>query len=508
MGKPYTIYRLTALLLCSAFLAPAGWLGAQNLLVRSTPEAEGLASAHVRDFMDRLMADSRCEVHSCIIMRHGHVIAEMYPRPWRRDYRQTMYSVSKTFTAAAVGMCMADSLLSLEDSIGRFFPLLLPEDASDTLRAITVRDLLAMQSGLPVDTKMRTYEREWIKAYLRQRPVAMPGTRWAYDSIVTYLLSAMVQEVSGRPLVQFLNDRLFLPLGIDGAAWEESPEGVSCGGWGLYIRPEDMARFGQLLLGGGVWNGVRLLPEGWTEEMMRAQSVNGRYGFQMWQCRYPGWAEANGAYGQHIFVIPEADMVVTLTQCNSRRTPVAEWIKEMLADNCREGALPPGGYRPVSGGYTLPPASGGRSSGRLAGSLRLALAGNVLGWDRLAIRTGEEGLELEITDGEMRTYTLRPGYGRWNEDAFNGRPYHNPAFMNNFSNLPDTWHVASSYGWADRNTLNLRLHWVDWLTSAEVQIRLSGASASLTVRPRDTGKAIGSAAWVEHNVRIPPCGLR
>ncbi len=491
-----TIYRLTALLLCGAFSATTHGLRAQNLLVRSTPEAEGLASAHVRDFMDRLMADSRCEVHSCIILRHGHVIAEMYPRPWRRDYRQTMYSVSKSFTAAAVGMCMADSLLSLEDSIGRFFPLLLPEDASDTLRAITVRDLLTMQSGLPVDTKMRTYETEWIKAYLRQRPVAMPGTRWAYDSIVTYLLSAIVQEVSDMPLMQFLNERLFLPMGIGDAAWEESPEGVSCGGWGLYIRPEDMARFGQLLLDGGMWNGVRLLPEGWTGEMMKAQSVNGRYGFQMWQCQYPGWAEANGSYGQHIFVIPEADMVVTLTQCNHRRTAVTKWIKEILADNCKDGPLAKSGYRLTFDSYALPTAGGGRGTDRLAKPVRLALARNMLGWEGLTIRTGEEGLALEITDGEMRTYTLRPGYGRWNEDAFCGRPYHNPAFMNNFSNLPDTWHVASSYGWADRNTLNLRLHWVDWLTSAEVQIRLSGASASLTVRPRDTGKATSTVAWV------------
>lgn len=496
MWKLHTIYRLTALLLCSAFLAPAGRLDAQNLLVRSTPEAEGLASRHVRDFMDRLMTDSRCEVHSCIIMRHGHVIAEMYPRPWRRDYRQTMYSVSKTFTAAAVGMCIADSLLSLEDSIGRFFPLLLPEDASDTLKAITVRDLLTMQSGLPVDTKMRTYETEWIKAYLRQRPVAMPGTRWAYDSIVTYLLSAIVQEASDTPLMQFLNDRLFLPMGIGGAAWEESPEGVSCGGWGLYIRPEDMARFGQLLLDGGMWNGMRLLPEGWTREMMRVQSVNGRYGFQMWQCQYPGWAEANGSYGQHIFVVPEADMVVTLTQCNSQRTSVAKWIKEMLADNCTDAPLAQDGYRLTFDGYTLPTASGGKNTDRLMKPLRLALDRNILGWERLAIHADEDGMTLEITDEAMRTYTLKPGYGTWNEDAFNGRPYHNPAFMNNFSNLPDTWHVASSYGWADRNTLNLRLHWVDWLTSAEVQIRLSGASASLTVRPRDTGKTTSTAARV------------
>ena len=496
-GWVRTIIIYIALLVGGAFFSSAGNADAQNLLTRSTPEAEGLSSEHVHRFFERLMQDRRAEVHSCIVMRHGQVMAEMYPKPWRKDYRHTMYSVSKTFTSAAVGMCIADSLFSLQDSIGKFFPLLLPENASDTLLAITVRDLLTMQSGLPVDTKMRMHETEWIKAYLHKKPTSLPGTRWAYDSIVTYLLSAIVQEASDMSLMSLLQERLFLPLGISDAAWEESPEGVTCGGWGLYIRPEAMAKFGQLLLNGGTWNGVSLIPREWVGEMMKPQSINGRYGYQMWQCSQAGWAEANGAYGQFIYVIPEADMVVTLTQCNSQRVPIQEWIKEMLVDNCQDNALSKNEQHISFAHYTHPTASGNGNGNKVFTPIKLNLEDNILGWEGMTIRTRQDKIVLDITDSRSQQYSITLGNKEWIESEFKGRPYYNPPFMNDFSNLPTTWHVAGSYGWQGDNLLNISLHWIDWLTSAKLQIKFSGASASLTFKPRDTGKETYIKAWVK-----------
>lgn len=486
----YPVIHIIALLLGSAFFSFSGHTLAQTSLPRSTPEAEGLASAHVQRFFDTLMEDHRTEVHSCMVMRNGKVIAEMYPSPWRNDYRHTMYSVSKTFTGVAVGMCIADSLLSLQDTIGRFFAHLMPEDASDTLRAITVRDLLTMQSGLPVDTKMRMHEREWLKAYLGKKPTSQPGTRWAYDSILSYILSAIVQEVSGKNMMTLLEERLFAPLGIRDAAWEESPEGISCGGWGLYLFPEDMARFGQLLLQGGMWQGESLVPRDWVAEMMKAQSTNGRYGYHMWQCEYPGWAEANGAYGQFIFVIPEAGMVVSLTQCTSQRAPIQKWIKEMLVDNCKEHALPESGETVCFADYSLPTALGRENKGELAEAVELYLEENALGWESIRLYGRNDTLLLDIKDRHSNRYTIALGHGRWIETEFTGRPYYNPPFMNDFSNLPTTWHVAGSYGWEGHELLNIRLHWVDWLTSAQMQIKFSGASAGVIFKPRDTGKEI------------------
>lgn len=486
---------IVALLASSAFFMPAGMAKAQNVLIRSTPEAEGLSSKHLKAFFDRLMSESNAEVHSCIVMRHGHVIGEIYPRPWRADYRHTMYSVSKTFTSVAVGMCVADSLLSLDDSVGKFFPLLLPSECTDTVSAITVRDLLTMQSGLPVDTKMRTREREWIRMYLGGRPKGMPGTLWAYDSLSSYLLSAIVQEVTDSTLMQLLRSHLFHPMGITDAAWEESPEGVTCGGWGLYIRPEAMAKFGQLLLDGGRWNGVELVPRQWVEEMMKPQSITGKYGYQMWQSAYPGWVEANGSYGQLILIIPEADMVVTLTQCNSRRVPVKQWVKQFLVDNLQPHALPEAWVRKDFNHYSLPTAKGGKRSTGHVLPADMNLENNALAWERLALRTEGDLLLMEVTDEEGQRYVIRLTNDRWEESEISGRPYCNPKFINNFSNLPSVWHVAGSYGWNEDGSLNIRLHWTDWLTSARLKIHFAGASTRISFTPTETGKTSVFKAW-------------
>ena len=495
---------IIALLIGSAFFDGTR---AQDLLPRSTPEAEGLSSLHIQEFFDTLMQDSRTEVHSCIVMRHGHVVAEMYPYPWRKDYRHTTYSISKTFTSVAVGMCLADSLIALGDTIGKF--LAIPPHASKSIRAITVRDLLTMQSGIPVDTKMRIHETQWLRTYLSKKPTSAPGTRWAYDSIMSYLLSAIVQKATGQTLMDFLTNRLFTPLGITDALWEESPEGITCGGWGLYIRPEAMAAFGQFLLNKGQWHGKQLLSLSWIDEMMKPQSVNGRYSYHIWQPKYPGWAEANGAYGQFIFIIPEADMVVSITQCTGKSAPIPGWIKTMLVDRCMHEALPP----PTSPklpkdskdskdlkalkDYTLPLAQGQAycsdsiplQNTEVNIANPLVLEDNPLRWKRLGITQSNETMLLDILDTDGRKYTITLGYGKWIESEFDALPYYNPPFQGNFSNLPDTWHVAGSYGWQGKDTLNIELHWVDWLTSASLEINFpEQGKAIISITPHDTGK--------------------
>ena len=482
---------------------------AQDLLPRSTPEAQGISSARIQEFMDTLMRDRRTEIHSCIVMRHGHVVAEIYPRPWRKDYRHTMYSVSKTFTSVAVGMCIQDSLIALSDTIGKFISM--PASATRNVRAITVRDLLTMQSGIPVDTKMRIHETEWLRAYFSKKNTAVPGTRWAYDSIMSYILSTIVQKATGQMLMDFLQDRLFLPLGITDALWEESPEGITCGGWGLYIRPEAMAAFGQFLLNKGQWQGKQLLSTSWVEEMMKPQSVNGRYSYHIWQTKYPGWAEANGANGQFIFIIPETDMVVSITQCTGKTAPIQDWIKTMLVDRCMHEALPP----PTSPklpkdskdskdlkalkNYTLPLAQGQAycsdsvpsQDTEVSIASPLVLEDNPLRWKNLGITQRNDTLLLDVCDTDGHTYTITLGYGKWIESEFDALPYHNPPFQGNFSNLPDTWHVSGSYGWQGDNLLNISLHWIDWLTSASLEIQFPDQGKTIiTITPHNTGNKV------------------
>ena len=504
---------IIALLVGSAFFNASH---AQDLLPRSTPEAQGISSAHIQEFMDTLMRDPRTEVHSCIVMRHGHVVAETYPQPWRKDYRHTMYSVSKTFTSVAVGMCIQDSLIALGDTIGKYISM--PASATRNVRAITVRDLLTMQSGIPVDTKMRIHETEWLKAYLSKKPTASPGTRWAYDSIMSYILSAIVQKATGQTLMDFLQERLFHPLSITDALWEESPEGITCGGWGLYIRPEAMAAFGQFLLDKGQWHGKQLLSSSWVDEMMKPQSVNGRYSYHIWQTQYPGWAEANGANGQFIFLIPEADMVVSITQCTGKSAPIPGWIKTILVDSCQPEALPhpihPTSlklpkdpkdlkdlkdlqeFKPLKN-YTLPLAQGEAYSSDsfptqakdVSITSLITLDNNPLRWNRLGITQCNDTLLLDILDTYGRKYTITLGHSKWIESEFNALPYYNPPFQGNFSNLPATWHVAGSYAWQGNDTLNIELHWIDWLTSATLEILFpKQGKATISITPHDTGK--------------------
>ena len=484
---------IIALLVGSAFFNASH---AQDLVPRSTPEAQGISSAHIQEFMDTLMQDTRTEVHSCIVMRHGHVVAEMYPQPWRKDYRHTMYSVSKTFTSVAVGMCIQDSLITLGDTIGKFISM--PASASRNVRAITVRDLLTMQSGIPVDTKMRIHETEWLKAYLSKKPTASPGTRWAYDSIMSYILSAIVQKATGQTLMDFLQERLFHPLGITDALWEESPEGITCGGWGLYIRPEAMATFGQFLLNKGQWHGKQLLSSSWVDEMTKPQSVNGRYSYHIWQTKYPGWAEANGAYGQFIFIIPEADMVVSITQCTGKSAPIQEWIKTMLVDNCHTEALAPYDYSISFDDYTMPIAQGKAfcsdsvpSQGRKANIADgITLGDNPLRWKHLGITQNNDTLLLDICNTDGYEYTIALGHGKWIESEVNAMPYYTPPFQGNFSNLPTSWHVAGSYAWT-ATTLNIQLHWIDWLTSASLEIVFpEQGKPTIAITPHNTGNKL------------------
>ena len=487
MHTPYRIMHfIIALLIGSAFFNRTS---AEDLLPRSIPEVQGISSAYIQEFMDTLMQDSRTEVHSCIVMRHGHVVAEMYPHPWRKDYRHTTYSISKTFTSLAVGMCLADSLIALNDTIGKF--LSIPPHASQGIRTITVRDLLTMQSGIPVDTKMRIRETQWLHAYLSKKPTSAPGTRWAYDSIMSYLLSAIVQKVTGQTLMDLLQERLFHPLGITDALWEESPEGITCGGWGLYIRPETMPMLGQLLLNKGTWMGKEIVPSWWVGEMMKPQTSNGRYSYHIWQTQYPGWAEANGAYGQYIFIIPEADMVVSLTQCTGKSAPVKEWIKTMLVDNCKADTLPQSNLVTSFCDYTLPLAQGEEAPHKPLDCTWLTLSKNPLNWKRLRFGNNADTLFVHIQDTQEKAYTIALGHGQWIESEFNALPYYNPPFQGNFSNLPTIWHVSGSYGWTDTTTLNIQLHWTDWLTSASLQIHFSEQSSpTITITPHDTGKKV------------------
>src|SRR5260221_2585751 len=237
-----------------------------GVLSRSTPEAEGVSSTGVLSFLEAV-GKSQQEMHSFMLVRHGRVVAEGWWAPYGPHFNHTLYSMSKSFTSTAVGLAVAEGKLHVADRVASFFPEDLPEKVSDYLAALRVKDLLTMSVGHGKDpTSAMVQEENWAKTFLAWPIANQPGTTFLYDSGATYMLSAIVQRLTGQTVRDYLQPRLFEPLGIEGMTWETCPRGINVGGWGLSLPTEGLAKFGQMYLQRGAWKGRLLLPAKWVEE--------------------------------------------------------------------------------------------------------------------------------------------------------------------------------------------------------------------------------------------------
>ena len=297
--------------------------GRLHAMPRSAPEAQGVSSSALLQFVDE--AEKKIDaLHSVMVVRHGQVIAEGWWAPYAAGEPHQLFSLSKSFTATAVGLAIADGKLSVDDLVLKFFPDEAPEKPSANLRAMRVRDLLTMSTGHHAEDLVNFpfgSEASVVKAFLALPVTHKPGTLFVYNTPATYMLSAIVQTVTGQSVLEYLRPRLFDPLGIARPTWEASKQGVSMGGFGLSIRTEDIARFGQLYLQRGMWNGKQLVPAAWVDTATSRWMSNGSnpasdweqgYGFQFWRCRY-GAFRGDGAHGQFCVVLPELDAVVAIT---------------------------------------------------------------------------------------------------------------------------------------------------------------------------------------------------
>jgi CubicO group peptidase (beta-lactamase class C family) len=287
-------------------------------LPRSAPEPQGVDPRAVLATLEAIAAIP--ELHSLIVVRHGQVVAEGWAHPFAADRRQTVYSLSKTFTATAVGFAAAEGLLSLDDVVVGLLPDQAPAAPDERLARMRVRHLLTMASGHDPEPDLMHGPGDWVAAFLATPLAHEPGERFVYNTPATHVLAAIVERVSGEHLLDYLTPRLLAPLGIEGAWWERSPQGVDLGGTGLSITTEDAAKLGLLYLQDGVWEGARVLPEGWAAQASAAQVSTAHwegtdwrqgYGFQMWRSQH-GF-RADGAFGQFSLVLPDEDTVVAIT---------------------------------------------------------------------------------------------------------------------------------------------------------------------------------------------------
>lgn len=287
-----------------------------DLLPRSTPEQQSVPTAA----LERLVAalGRIRHVHTVTVVRHGHVVGEATWAPYERDEPTALYSVSKSFTSLAVGIAIEEGRFGLDDRVIDLVPEAAPAEPSDHLARLRVRHLLTMTTGHTSETELR--EGDWARDALAAELVHEPGTHWMYNTPATHLLSLIVQTATGERLLDYLRPRLFDPLGFVDPTWIQSPSGVDAGGFGLSIRPEELAAFGQLLLQRGTWKGRQLVPAEWIDEATAWQVANEPgdadwnqgYGFQFWRCRH-GAYRGDGAFGQYIVVMPEQDALVAIT---------------------------------------------------------------------------------------------------------------------------------------------------------------------------------------------------
>jgi CubicO group peptidase (beta-lactamase class C family) len=273
-------------------------------LPRSAPEAQGVSSAAILSFLEAV--DKVDSMNSFMLVRHGRVLAEGWWTPYRAEARHSLYSLSKSFTSTAVGMAIAEGKLSVDDEVLKFFPDDAPAEPSNFLKAMRVSDLLRMSTGHQTEPG-RTTDAPWTKTFLAHPVPFRPGTHFLYNTSGTYMQSAIVQKVTGKTVLEYLGPRLFEPLGIEQPTWEMSPQGISTGGYGLSIRTEDIAKFGQLYLQKGKWNDKQLVPATWIEAATARQTSNGSnpasdweqgYGYQFWRCRHNVY-RGDGAFGQY-----------------------------------------------------------------------------------------------------------------------------------------------------------------------------------------------------------------
>jgi CubicO group peptidase (beta-lactamase class C family) len=214
---------------------------AQSSLPRSTPEAEGVSSENILRFFNAV-SQSKHEFHSFMLLRHGKVVSEGWWNPYRADLKHTMYSVSKSWTSTAVGFAVSEKRLTVQDKVLSFFPEYAPAKVDEKLAALRVKDLLTMSAGYDPEPMGIVGDTNWVRNFLQYVPAKQPGSVFLYNSAATYMLSAIVQKVTGQKVIDYLQPRLFQPLGIQNPDWEVDPKGINVGGWGLRIKTEDMAK--------------------------------------------------------------------------------------------------------------------------------------------------------------------------------------------------------------------------------------------------------------------------
>ena len=459
-------------------------------LPRSTPESQGVSSRAILDLLEDAKRQ-HIELHSLMILRHGTVIAEGWWKPYAPEHLHTLFSLSKSFTSSAIGFAVTEGLLTEDDTVISFFPDDLPLEVSPNLARMRVHDLLSMSSGHADDTlgpQIWATPGNWVRTILAQPVPFEPGTHFVYNTGATFMLSAIIQKITSQNLLAYLEPRLLQPLGIEGATWESNPDGIAFGGFGMNARTEDIAKFGQLYLQKGVWNGRQILPESWIDRATRTHIDNADhssnsglgndwgmgYGYQFWRCRH-GTYRGDGAFGQYCVVMPEQDAVIVITAGMADMAAGLNLVWDHLLPNMHALKLEENVADQAELASTLAslemPLAKNVSSPNVLFEQEFIVAENPYGLEQVAFKNLTNGVEL-ILRNEHGTHHLEYGFGTWQPNETRFDP------VTTFGHdLPRK--VAGNAAWLGPDLLEVRLCYFETSFSYTMRFKFSGETLSI-----------------------------
>lgn len=471
---------------------------AQSGLPKSTPAAEGVSARGILTFLDKVQ-ESKHQFHSIIILRHGKLIAEGWWKPFQPNTVHAMYSVSKSFTATAIGLLVAEQKLTVEDKVISFFPDELPDTISPNLAVLRIRDLLSMSVGQEKEPTWAVINSDnWVREFLKAPIRYEPGTKFLYNSLATYMLSAIVQKVSGQTTLSYLQTRLFDPLDIHGIDWETDPRGINTGGWGLRLKTEDMAKFGQLFLQKGQWNGRRVLPSEWVEtastkkilqnpdasaaELAKSDWLQG-YCFQMWRSRHNSY-RGDGAFGQYILVLPEEDAVIAITSETANMQAELDLVWDWLLpafkgpDPSRAGKWQSQLKKRLAGlsisaGTPAPSTFNSPSQQTTFGGRNFGVISLQRGLDSIQFNFKQNSCEVRFYTDSV-THAISFGSDQWQIGTTTRKgPYLVAGAKNNRAGIAP-FKIAGAYSFTDANTLELKLLYYESPHTETIRCHLDG----------------------------------
>lgn len=459
-------------------------------LPRSAPATQRVDPAALLAFLDALEAHPDIEMHSLMVVRRGHVVAEGWWAPYSPDRRHLLYSLSKSFTSTAAAFAQAEGLLRLDDTLVSHFPEIDADIVDPRSRSLTLRHLASMASGHTRDTVGEAFSRdpeEPVRGFLLTPPDREPGTVFAYNQPCTYSLASVVQRNAGMPMTEYLRPRLFEPLGIEDVGWHAWPPGRQLGFTGLHARTEDIAKLGLLHLQRGRWGDVRLLSEDWVAAATSRQvdtpgegnpDWSQGYGFQFWMSRH-GY-RGDGAFGQFCVVLPEQDTVVATTACTEQMQAVLDllWTELVpgLGRSSEEGSGVQAELESRLASLHLPPGEGGAAPSAWAPWLAIAFpvahemvaARSPSELTSITVLRDDDGIRLELAEAG-NALTVAMGIGAWTVSE----PLDRHGGV-----VP----VAASGSWSDEHTLRVALIFLETPHRLDITLSVPGHTAAAVWR--------------------------